>query len=88
MPRCSTASKTDRRIDVAHNRTGTNVPDSVTAAVNRESPNIIQGIVVFSDGRSNLPPTLPIANCLREEEDPGLHGRGRRRPANDEHQYQ
>ncbi|MBN9117742.1 MAG: VWA domain-containing protein [Planctomycetes bacterium] len=45
----------DRRIDVARTiALGTNVADSVTAAVNRESANMVQGIVVFSDGRSNL----------------------------------
>ena len=47
--------KLDRRIDVARTiALGTNVPDSVTAALNRESANMLQGIVVFSDGRSNL----------------------------------
>ncbi len=45
----------DKRIDVARTiAAGTNVADSVTAAVNRESANMVQGIVVFSDGRSNL----------------------------------
>jgi hypothetical protein len=45
----------DKRIEVARTITlGTNVADSVTAAVNRESANMVQGIVVFSDGRSNL----------------------------------
>ena len=33
---------------------GTNVVDSVTAAVNREAPNMVQGIIVISDGRGNL----------------------------------
>ncbi len=33
---------------------GTNVPDSVSALVNRESGNMVQGIIIFSDGRSNL----------------------------------
>ena len=33
---------------------GTNVPDSVLAAVNRESNNMLQGVILFSDGRSNL----------------------------------
>lgn len=47
--------KLDKRIDVARTITlGTNVPDSVTAAINRESSNMVQGIVVLSDGRSNL----------------------------------
>jgi hypothetical protein len=45
----------DKRIDVARTiALGTNVPDSITAAVNREASNMVQGIVVFSDGRSNL----------------------------------
>lgn len=45
----------DRRIDVAKSiALGTNVPDSVAAAVNRESPNRVQGVIVFSDMRSNL----------------------------------
>ena len=58
--------KLDRRVDVARTiALGTNVPDSVTAAVSRESPNMVQGIVVFSDGRSNSALTLPIANCDR-----------------------
>ncbi len=48
-------TKLERRIDVARSITlGTNVPDSITAAVNRESPNMVQGIIVFSDMRSNL----------------------------------
>ncbi|MBM3980101.1 MAG: VWA domain-containing protein [Planctomycetes bacterium] len=47
--------KLDKRIDVARTiALGTNVVDSVTAAVNREAPNMVQGVVVFSDGRSNL----------------------------------
>lgn len=33
---------------------GTNVVDSVTAAVNREAPNMVQGVIVISDGRGNL----------------------------------
>jgi hypothetical protein len=45
----------DKRTDVARTiARGTNVPDSITAAVNRESSNMVQGIIVFSDGRSNL----------------------------------
>ena len=45
----------DKRIDVARTiMLGTNVADSITAAVNRESANMVQGVIVFSDGRSNL----------------------------------
>ena len=49
-------AKLDRRIDVvrATIALGTNVPDSVTAAVGRESANMVEGVIVFSDGRSNL----------------------------------
>jgi hypothetical protein len=48
-------TRLDRRIDVARTiAAGTNVPDAVTAAINRESPNMVEGIIVFSDGRSNL----------------------------------
>lgn len=47
--------KLDKRLDVARTiALGTNVPDSVTAAVNREAANMAQGVVVFTDGRSNL----------------------------------
>ena len=47
--------KLDKRLDVARTiGQGTNVPDSVTAAVNREATNMAQGVVVFTDGRSNL----------------------------------
>ncbi len=47
--------KLDKRIDVARSITlGTNVPDSITAAINREGSNMVQGIIVLSDGRSNL----------------------------------
>ncbi|OWK44312.1 hypothetical protein [Fimbriiglobus ruber] len=48
-------AKLDKRVDVARSIVlGTNVPDSLTSAVNREAANMVQGIVVFSDGRSNL----------------------------------
>ena len=29
-------------------------PESVTAVLNRETGNLVQAVVVFSDGRSNL----------------------------------
>jgi hypothetical protein len=45
----------ERRIDVARSISlGTNVPDSISAALNREAPNMVQGVIVFSDMRSNL----------------------------------
>lgn len=43
------------RVEVARSISqATNVPDSLLTVVNRESGNMVQGIVVFSDGRSNL----------------------------------
>jgi hypothetical protein len=48
-------AKLEQRVDVARAIVqGTNVPDSVTAAVNREAANMVQAIILFSDGRSNL----------------------------------
>jgi hypothetical protein len=48
-------SKLEKRVDVARAIVlGTNVPDSLTAAVNREAANMVQGVIVFTDGRSNL----------------------------------
>ena len=47
--------KLEKRLEVAKSvLQGTNVPDSVGAAVTREASNMVQGIVVFTDGRSNL----------------------------------
>ncbi|MDB5312305.1 MAG: hypothetical protein JWO38_6507 [Gemmataceae bacterium] len=47
--------KLEKRVEVARTiALGTNVPDSLAAAVNREAGGMVQGIVVFSDGRSNL----------------------------------
>ncbi len=48
-------SKLDQRIDVARAIVlGTNVPDSLTTIINREAANMVQGLIVFTDGRSNL----------------------------------
>jgi len=48
-------SRLEKRIDLARSIVlGTNVPDSLLALVNRESGNLVQGVIVFSDGRSNL----------------------------------
>jgi hypothetical protein len=60
------AEKLKKRIDVARSIVlGTNVPDSLLALVNREAPNMVQGIVVVSDGRSNLGSQSSIAE-MRE----------------------
>ena len=51
----SNRDKLQARIEVARSiATATNVPDSLLALVNRETGNMVQGIVVFSDGQSNL----------------------------------
>ena len=43
------------RVDIARSiGNATNVPDSVLALVNREAGQMVQGIIVFSDGQSNL----------------------------------
>jgi hypothetical protein len=43
------------RVEVARSiGNSTNVPDSLLALVNRETGNMVQGIIVFSDGQSNL----------------------------------
>ncbi len=48
-------AKLEKRVDVARAIVlGTNVPDSLTTAINRESSNMVQGLIVFTDGRSNL----------------------------------
>ena len=48
-------AKIEKRIDVAKAIVlGTAVPDSITQAVNREAGNMPQGVIVFSDGRSNI----------------------------------
>jgi len=45
----------ERRLDTARTiAAGTNVPASLLALVNREAANMVQGVVVFTDGRSNL----------------------------------
>src|SRR5262249_7066622 len=47
--------KLDKRIEVLRQlQQGTNVAGSVLQLLNRESNNMVQGLVVFSDGRSNL----------------------------------
>jgi hypothetical protein len=48
-------AKLPGRIEVARSiGTGTNAPDSLLALINRETGNMVQGVIVFSDGQSNL----------------------------------
>ncbi|MSR54978.1 MAG: hypothetical protein EXS09_17075 [Gemmataceae bacterium] len=43
------------RVEVARSiASATNIPDSMLALINRETGNMVRGIVVFSDGQSNL----------------------------------
>lgn len=45
--------KLDKRVEVVRQLLqGTNVGDSVLSVINREANNMVQGVVVFSDGRS------------------------------------
>lgn len=47
--------RVEKRLDVARSIVlGTNVPDSLLSVLNRETANLVQAVVVFSDGRSNL----------------------------------
>jgi hypothetical protein len=49
------AEKLEKRLEVSRQLLqGTNVGESVLAALNREATNMLQGLVVISDGRSNL----------------------------------
>ncbi|MGL6075759.1 MAG: hypothetical protein ACRC8S_16505 [Fimbriiglobus sp.] len=47
--------KTEKRVDLARSIiVGTSVPESVLATINRETGNLVQGLIVISDGRSNI----------------------------------
>lgn len=49
------------RVDVARSiASATNVPDSLLSLVNREAGNMVQGVIVFSDGQSNLGSTSAL----------------------------
>ena len=48
-------SRLERRVDVARSvLAGTALPDSLAAAISREAGNLVQALIVFSDGRSTL----------------------------------
>jgi hypothetical protein len=48
-------AKLPARLDVARSiASATNVPDSLLGLVNREGGNMVQGVVLFSDGRNTL----------------------------------
>jgi len=51
----SNRDKIMARVEVARSiASATNIPDSMLALINRETGNMVRGIVVFSDGQSNL----------------------------------
>ncbi len=54
------------RVEVARSVvTGTDVPGSLVDLIKRESGNMVKGVIVFSDGRSN-PGSAGTASALRE----------------------
>ncbi len=58
--------KLGKRVDVARSIVvGTNVPESLRNVIDRESSNMVQGVIVFSDGRSNLGSDSGILKELR-----------------------
>lgn len=47
--------KLDTRVELARAIVrGTNVPGSIKSLIDREASNMVQGVIVFTDGRSNL----------------------------------
>src|SRR5262249_15245570 len=59
--------KLDKRIEVLRQlQQGTNVAGSVLQLLNRESNNMVQGLVVFSDGRSTVGSESPCGE-LRDK---------------------
>jgi hypothetical protein len=65
--------KLPARMDIARSiGTATNIPDSLLAAINRETGNMVQGIVVFSDGQSNLGNDSAIAELKRRSKNENI----------------
>ena len=51
------------RVDLARSlASATNVPDSALALINKEAGNMVEGMVVFSDGQSNLGNEVVLAD--------------------------
>jgi hypothetical protein len=66
-------AKLDKRIDVARAiAQGTAVPDATTAAVNREAANMTQGLIVFSDGRSNIGSDAAFAELAKRAKEANI----------------
>ncbi|MCU0705074.1 MAG: VWA domain-containing protein [Fimbriiglobus sp.] len=65
--------KAAKRVDMARVITqGSAVPDSVTAAVNREQANMTQAVIVFSDGRSNLSSDAAVPDLTRRAKEANI----------------
>lgn len=65
--------KAAKRVDVARIiAQGSAVPDSVTAAINREQANMTQAVIVFSDGRSNMSSDQAVAETARRAKEANI----------------
>lgn len=65
--------KAIKRVDMARLiAQGSAVPDSVTAAVNREQANMTQAVIVFSDGRSNMSSDPAVAETARRAKEANI----------------
>ncbi len=70
----SQRSRIEKRVDVARAIVnGTDVPGSLVQALNREAANMLQGVIVISDGRSNVGSSASyteLAERLKREQIP------------------
>lgn len=65
--------KLPTRVDVARAISqGTAVPESVTAAVNREQANMTQAMIVFTDGRSNMSSDSALPDLTRRAKEANI----------------
>jgi len=65
--------KAVKRVDMARLiAQGSAVPDSVTAAINREQANMTQAVIVFSDGRSNMSSDPAVAETARRAKEANI----------------
>lgn len=62
-----------KRVDMARLiAQGSAVPDSVTAAINREQANMTQAVIVFSDGRSNMSSDPAVGETARRAKEANI----------------
>lgn len=65
--------KVAKRVDAARLiAQGSAVPDSVTAALNREQANMTQAVIVFTDGRSNMSSDQAVAETARRAKEANI----------------